>query len=236
LIIDQVLEHLLQPLNAFKEAKRVLKNNGLFCVGVPDALRYNDFYIFDFYWFILREHIQHYDMDHLNILAASQGFEMVSYLKSENPMMSAQMILPNLNVLYQLTGNTSKPFDGQGSLDLRDNLKKYISRNILKLNEKRDIILQMKLSQKELYLWGIGREFLYLYEQTDLRYCNISALIDSNPYKQESVTVNDIKITDPSVIKRASSKSAVIITATAHAASIKKSLSELGYKGDIVEL
>lgn len=48
LIIEQVMEHLVNPAIAFQEAGRVLKKNGILCIGVPDASRYGDFYYFDF--------------------------------------------------------------------------------------------------------------------------------------------------------------------------------------------
>jgi len=46
LVMDQVLEHLLEPRKAFQEAKRVLVDGGLFCIGVPDASRYDKTYFF----------------------------------------------------------------------------------------------------------------------------------------------------------------------------------------------
>ena len=52
--MDQVLEHLLHPRKVFQEVKRVLKNGGYFCLGVPNAQEYANSYIFDFFWFLLQ--------------------------------------------------------------------------------------------------------------------------------------------------------------------------------------
>ena len=53
----------------FREAKRVLADDGYLCIGIPDASRYDKMYFFDFFWFLIREHIQHFDIEHLKLLA-----------------------------------------------------------------------------------------------------------------------------------------------------------------------
>lgn len=91
-------------------------------------------------------------------------------------------------------------------------------------------------SQKSIYVWGIGREFLYLYESAGLKNCNIVGLIDANPYKQNTFSVHGKKIMDKSVLEKATSNSALIISAIAHTKQIKNALSEIGYCGQIVEV
>jgi SAM-dependent methyltransferase len=237
IVIDQVMEHLVEPTNAFKEAKRVLKDGGFLCIGVPDATRYDEMYFFDFYWFIMREHIQHFDIEHLRIMAEDTGFELVSLSKSEAPMMSDSMILPNLNAIFRLTNSVvKKTVEKNMYFKLQDTIKKYIANDTERLSKKKETIEQLKRSQKQMYVWGIGREFLYLYEQAGLKYCDITALIDANPYKQANVTLEKKRIADPSILKNATRNSVVLITAIAHKDAIKKSLGNLGYNGEIAEL
>lgn len=235
-VIDQVLEHSFNPIKVFNEAKRVLINGGVLCIGVPDASKYGERYFFDFYWFIMREHIQHFDIEHLRLIAEDEGFELVSFSKSETPMMSEAMILPNLNVIFRLTNNAKETVNKNDLFRLQDSIRNYIVKDTERLNKKREFIGQIKQSQKGIYIWGIGREFLYLCEQTGLKDCNIVALIDANPYKQSNATVNGRSISNPSILKKAPSDSAVLITAVAHKDTIKKSLKDMGYKGEVIEV
>lgn len=235
LVMDQVLEHLIEPIKAFEEAKRVLNEGGMFCLGVPDASRYELNYFFDFYWFIMREHIQHFDIEHLKLLAAKTGFELVGFRNSETPIMSDKMILPNLNALFRLTGNAGKlEITGECS-SLKDKIKKYVADELKRLEDKKAILNKLSESRIPVYVWGMGREFLYLYESAGLRRCNIAGLIDMNPFKQNNFTMDGRKITGSSILNHATADSVVIITAVAHAVQIENTLKENGYPGTIVQ-
>ncbi len=235
LIIDQVMEHLINPRKAFQEAGRVLKRNGLFCIGVPNASEYSNHYFFDFYWFLMREHIQHFDLTHLEMLANSEGFELLKYNFTETPMMSEKMILPNLNVIFKYTGiNKNTNSETQKRL-LSINIKDYISIEQKKLNKKKRIFNKLSKQNIPLYVWGIGREFLYLYDNTDLKNCNIKKLLDANKYKQKNHTISGVKIFDPSDTIHISDNTILVITAIAHQESIKKDLQTKGFQGKILD-
>jgi SAM-dependent methyltransferase len=236
IIMDQVMEHLVNPIYAFREAKRVLTNGGLLCLGVPDAMRYNKNYFFDFYWFIMREHIQHFDTEHLKLLASQEGFELISFNESNTPMMSEKMILPNLNIVFRLTNQKSDLNISENCFKLKKEIEQYVINDLSKLNNKKKVINDLIISQKPLYAWGIGREFLYLYEMAGLKKCNLVGLIDSNPYKQEVYTVNGKKILGQNILTQITHDSTMVITAMAHIDTIKILLKETGFNGEIVEL
>jgi len=238
IVMEQVLEHLVNPVKAFKEVKRVLKNRGVFCIGVPDASRYSDFYFFDFYWLLLREHIQHFDIDHLNLLAMREGFEMLECHQTAHTVMSEQMIMPNLYVIFRLTGSKDKI--SKMNLDnskLKQQMMNYIDKEKSRQLVKSCKIVELSKSRRPVYAWGIGREFLYLYESAGLKKCNISGLIDANKFKQKSCTVDGMKIADGrNLLQKASADSVLVITAIAHTDSIKNAAKTLGFKGEISDL
>jgi SAM-dependent methyltransferase len=234
LVMDQVMEHLIEPRKAFIEARRVLRPGGILSIAVPDANRYKECFFFDFYWFILREHIQHFDIEHLKWLGATEGFELVCQERSNVPMMSESMILPNLNTVFRRSDDLRTTDVKNEYFDLRETIKDYIAEDSQRLNSKRELIEQIKKSQKLIYIWGIGREFLYLYEEAGLKQCNISALIDNNSYKQIHVTVGGKSIFAPSILEGAASDSALLITAVAHKNVIMKALDVIKYKGQII--
>jgi SAM-dependent methyltransferase len=235
LVLDQVMEHLVEPVKAFREAKRVLVEGGLFCIGIPDALRYDELYFFDFYWFIMREHIQHFDVEHLKLLAKMEGFELVSFNKCETPILNEKMILPNLNVIFRLSNKMGRLNITENCFKLKKEIEQYIVNEFEKLNIKRKLIDDLVESQKPLYVWGIGREFLYLYESAGLKNCNIVGLIDTNFYKQKTFSVDGKKIMDKSILEKATSDSILIITAIAHTAQIEKTLQGIDYSGEVLE-
>lgn len=96
IILDQVLEHLLKPKLAMKEIRRVLDKGGLCYIGVPDARRYNDIY-----WYIIREHVQHFNIVGVKLLAHRNEFELINYEQNECDMIGT-LKLPNLSVMLKV--------------------------------------------------------------------------------------------------------------------------------------
>ena len=82
----------------------------------------------------MREHIQHFDVEHLKLLAEMEGFELVSFSKSETPMMSEKMILPNLKVLFRLTDKMKRLNITENSFTLKEEIEQYIANDFKKLN------------------------------------------------------------------------------------------------------
>ena len=98
IILDQVLEHLSNLKLAMKVIRRVLDKGGLCYIGVPDAERYHDIY-----WYIMREHIQHFNVVGLKLLAYNNGFELLKTDKTECDMIGT-LKLPNLSALFKVSG------------------------------------------------------------------------------------------------------------------------------------
>ena len=223
-VIDQVLEHLQEPREAIKEIKRVLNDEGEVCISVPDASRYNEFYFFDYYWFLMREHVQHFDIEHLNLMMQLEGFELVKYKQDSIEVMSESMILPIITAVYRK--NTFK---------LSNKINDYLHRQFRLERQKMSLINKLKDLNTPLYIWGLGREFLYLWE-LGLKRCNIQALIDDTPIKQREFLIDGKRIMKSSLLKEASKKSHLLITAFAHKDLLKKRAKELGYKGKIIDI
>lgn len=238
IVMEQVMEHLFSPRNAFQEARRVLKNGGIFCIGVPDAARYADCFFFDFYWLLLREHIQHFDIAHLVLLGNQTGFELLEYQNTVHAIMSDQMLMPNLYAVFRRSESTQASnqthFDSAG-------LKQLINNYVMQENNRREVKRQqfeeLIQSRQPVYVWGIGREFLYLYASAGLKNCRLAGLIDANPFKQSSCTVCGHKISQAEdLLPGASTDAILIITAIAHTDVIKKSAKAMGFKGRIMDL
>ena len=234
-IIEQVLEHLVNPAKAFREASRVLKEGGLFCIGVPDASRYAEYNFFDFYWVLLREHIQHFDTENLNRLAKQEGFELVEFVQNDHAIMSSKMVMPNLCSLFRKNGASVKDVSKAPTMTLQGKLKNYVKQELLRLEEKQRILDTLAEDGRPVYVWGIGREFLYLYEAAGLKKCNIVGLIDMNPCRHNG-SIDGINIGPPDQLYKADPAASVIITALAHVDSIKTFLKLHGFSGEVLIL
>jgi len=234
-IMEQVLEHLHEPAKAFDEIRRVLKKNGILCVGVPDAARYNDYYFFDFYWLLMREHIQHFDPPHLALLGEQTGFKSIDSFKLENKIIGNEMIMPTIYTTFRKTKKSKTTKHCSSNLsELKEKMLMYINTEKTKQASKRREIKILENSQKSIYVWGIGREFLYLYVN-GLDKCNILGLIDSNPFKQKNHAVNGMKISDAkNLLSKANIDSGLLIAANAYTSSISKTAKSLGYSGSIL--
>lgn len=238
IVMEQVLEHLFNPLQAFQEARRVLRNGGILCIGVPDAARYADFNFFDFYWLLLREHIQHFDIAHLAHLGRQAGFELLAAHETAHAIMTERMIMPNIYAVFRLTESVLK------SNEPNDNnfkpirlLNGYIHQEEARQSIKRQKISELIQSQRPVFAWGIGREFLYLYESAGLKHCNLAGLIDTNPFKQTSCTAGGMKIdAGEDLLPEAAVDSVLLITAIAHADTIGNIAKNFGFKGNILDL
>lgn len=235
IVVDQVLEHLINPGVVFAEARRTLAPDGLLCISVPDAARYEEDYFFDYYWFLLREHVQHFDLQHLQMLAAQYGFELVAHSATKSPMMSRDMILPALNVVFRVRSTNVRAPAGRERYLLRRQLHSYIASNDKRHAQKVRALQQLAQMQAPLYVYGMSREFLYLYE-AGLKKCKIAALVDDTPFKQKNYTVGGKPIRNRSILARASSDALVLITSFAHIAQMKRNLKEISYAGKVVSL
>lgn len=233
-IIEQVLEHLFDPSRAFREAERVLRKGGVFFVGVPDAARYADFEYFDYYWILLREHIQHFDTGHLRALGLKTGFEMVDSQQISHAVMGPAMVMPDVYTVFSKT--SPNPSFSAPATELKRKTLQYIAQERRKQDKKTALFSNLAATRKPVYAWGIGREFLYLYESAGLKNCCIAGLIDRNPTKLSTLTINGIRLQEEEILREAGKDSVLVIAAVAHRESITAAVRSLGFKGEILDL
>lgn len=233
LVADQVVEHLFDPNDIFLEAKRLLKKNGYFCISVPNAQLYAENYFFDFYWFLMREHVQHFDAYHLVALAKKHGFSLENISYTFPVFLSKEAtLLPNMSIMFKLNSSTRIEEDESG-FSLKSKIQKYIQQSYEQLEVRRIAIDKLYNDNTPLYIWGMSREFLYLYSNTNLNKCNIVGLIDDIPTKQ-LCTIDERKIHSSKIIQTLPENSAILIAAFAHKKLLTAKANQLGFKGRII--
>ena len=231
IVIEQVLEHLVHPLRAFEEARRVLRPDGVLCVGVPDAARYKNVPFFDYYWLLLREHIQHFDARHLALLAARAGFELCDVQHTTHAVMSERMRMPNLCAIFR---KRDRGVHIAPRAAVTDGIEAYLAQEEERALRRRRFLAAQSESRRPLYAWGIGREFLWLHAAAGLGSCNLAGIVDSNPLKRKSWSLAGLPVSDPrATLADAPADAMLLITAVAHAAPIAAAARECGFAGEI---
>jgi len=226
---DQVVEHLIDPNIFFKEASRVLKENGVLCISVPNAMYYRDTSFFDFYFFLMREHVHHFCSQHLTAIANKFGFS-VEYERTTFPnLISDTGTLPNLTVKFRKVKDVALNNYLPNSLVIQS-VKNYIKDSYTKLSESNEEFKKMQESNELINIYGIGREFHYLWKNTELNRCNVK-LYDDTPIKQK-MTVGGHPVSPSTEIDL--NAESTIITSFAHINVLSGKLRSIGFKGGIL--
>jgi SAM-dependent methyltransferase len=239
LIYSHVLEHLEDPGHVLREAQRILKDDGIIFIEVPDALHYADAKMFDyFHWFGMREHINHFDAAHLSRLLENAGFETLMINEAIVSPYESQLTPNSRHAFPMLAGifrkSTEKSMGGSfGQNSLRNALDRYIASEASIIELHKDKLTHLIDSGKPVYVWGIALEFFCLYSFGGLRQCNIQALVDKSAFKQTK-TVNGLQIVPPETLRSVSSDAAVVITSSFHADAMLGYLKEIAFAGDVV--
>lgn len=224
---DQVVEHLIDPNLFFTEARRVLKPNGYLCVSVPDAAQYDECEFFEYYWFLIREHIQHFDEAHLVKLAEKHGFSYEKVVKSKTVMLSKKSLLPSINIVLKLNGAQAAHKNELIDFSLKRKTIEYFYKQSVIHYYRNIAIDSLWKTKRPIYVYGISREFMYLYENSNLFICNIRGFFDDTTIKQTK-KVGDNLIQSGSELKNCKPGS-VLITAFAHTEALAKKINEMGH-------
>lgn len=238
LTYSHVLEHIENPLKILEEARRVLKDDGLLFIEVPNALSYDKAKLFDYYyWLGMREHINHFDSAHLSMLLASAGFdsleksEVIVNLAEHPTPQEGKYAFPMLAAVFKKSSVKEPPHVYDTSLSSA--ITRYITQETTIAEAGRQKLSALAKSGKPVYIWGIALEFFCLYSFGGLKDCNIQSLIDKSPFKQTK-TVNGLPIQAPEVLKSVGSEAVVILTSSFHAGAMQKYLMEIAFSGDVL--
>jgi len=224
IILDQVLEHLKDLDKVTNEIFRILKPGGIVYIGVPNSVFYDNFSFFNFYWFLLREHLQHFNIDTLTLLFKNKGLDLINYNEFVFPMLGTTTFLPCLGVVFQKKSLKTNTF-------ILNNNKKWAFNYIKKQLKELDYLKSLNLKfDLDTYVWGIGREFFHLIAQEVVDF-NSCILIDSNSYKRDNLRVNGKKIFSPFFIDCNDEDKKIVFTAIAHRKALLKQCEKMGFKG-----
>jgi hypothetical protein len=229
----QKFEHSVDPVAILKKIGQSLKKGDILYLSVPDASRYQETEPFNFYWLALREHVQHFDLNHILMLAELCKFELVSYEQNEIEIVGKYM-MPNLDVTLRYNPETHIRYR-KNLFELEFKMMQYFLKQEKLRTEKERMAPSAMDIPRPIYLWGISREFMYAYENCGLKNYDC-VLVDDTPIKQQKYSVDHKQIYSSDILKDADKESVLIITAIAHKEALMQKAKDLGYQGEIVEL
>jgi hypothetical protein len=90
-------EHVLDFRSEFARIRSILRDDGVFCIAVPDVRGYTDYYYGPYNCFDL-EHINHFDCDSLCAALQEQGLSAVAVMESER-LVTPTLAYPEVLVL-----------------------------------------------------------------------------------------------------------------------------------------
>jgi SAM-dependent methyltransferase len=178
IILSHVLEHIRDLGKAIQIAKEKLTNKGIIYIEVPDASRYNEFFIVPYYY-IDCEHINHFSKDSLNRLMQQSGFISIETYQGQVKV-NDHNDYPYFYSLFGMTNN----------LKIENNVDTSVLRSINSLleqsknNNNSDAIIQkLVVTQEEVIIWGAGQYALRLLASSNLLKANILGFVDSDKSK-----------------------------------------------------
>jgi ubiquinone/menaquinone biosynthesis C-methylase UbiE len=236
LTLNHVFEHVNDLYSVAKEARRVLRENGMLFIDVPDASRYAHCSISNFYLASIREHINHFDVHHLKMALEIAGFDCI---KCDQRLASytSSFILPTITGLFKKVATNLSPqpseivYDGE----LIKSFVKYIEVSNIALNDCRRVVSSIAQSKKPVYVWGLGLEFFGLYSMAGIKKCNIRKLIDKSYHKQTR-KVDGLEVVSPETLLDIPENSVVFLTSAQHKGEMLDYLRDIQFKGEIIPL
>jgi 2-polyprenyl-3-methyl-5-hydroxy-6-metoxy-1,4-benzoquinol methylase len=243
-IYSHILEHILEPTDALREIKKIIKPQGIVYIEVPNAssypqkgLPYNSLYL---------EHLNHFTKSSLKNLLTISGFEI---LKIEEGTLN----LSSKNGLYEsviyviarpksVEGGTShhnlssskKPKLNKTTLQAElDGFVSYL--NWSKNHRAFEKIQKLANSKKPTWLWGISQLTQLLLGQKPLSDVNIYGFCDLDKSKQRH-TLMGKSILSPSSLKTLKDNDTVLLMVHGAENEMKAYLSDIGFRGEVLTL
>jgi len=227
LVYSHVIEHVIELSTLLSFARDRLNDDGIICVEVPDASRYQDGSVLPFQSLYL-EHVNHFNPDTLVNYLSAHGFEVVS-LELLSEIHSARGVFPCIWAVFR----QGKRQELRNTKGLEIALRNYIDwSNHHPLMEQ---IRRLSVDRTPVYLWGISYYALLLLGQTDLRFCNIAGFVDKDQMKQNCKVMN-LPIQSPEILVRANPIDVVIITALGYEPQIVEELKSMAFAGKTIRL
>lgn len=170
IFLFEVAEHLLLPGRGIENIRKMLKDDGVFIISVPDYSQIGDDKSSTANYFNL-EHINYFSENSLDNLMDLYGLKRIAQKRAGID-------------LIQCYKNVNRSRGIQRDFVTEKAVQKYFSGQEEKEAEERRTIAELRADQREIVIWGTGSYVMSLIAATDLLECNINGFVDNNKIKQ----------------------------------------------------
>lgn len=170
IFLFEVAEHLLLPGKGIENVKKLLKDDGVFIISVPDYSRIGDDKSSIANYFNL-EHINYFSENSLDNLMNKYGLQRIDQKRFGIDLIQCYK---NENVSRGIKKDCIT----------KETVQKYFLLQKGKEERENRIIDELRENQREIVIWGTGSYVMSLIATTDLMKCNIHGFIDNNKIKQ----------------------------------------------------
>ncbi|KUO78109.1 MAG: hypothetical protein APF81_06860 [Desulfosporosinus sp. BRH_c37] len=143
--LDNVLEHVLDPLSLLQVCKGLIKAQGVLVIEVPNdfsplqQLLYNKGIVSKPFWVLIPDHINYFNCEGLDAICRSTGWE-TRFLMSDFPI--------DLNLFNPNTNYVNEPTRGKSCHQARIDIENFLSLiSETKLNNLYEVIADMGLGR-----------------------------------------------------------------------------------------
>ncbi len=227
LVYSHVIEHVIELRTLLSVARDRLNNDGIICVEVPDASRYQDGSVLP-YQSLYLEHVNHFSPDTLVNYFSAHGFDVVS-LELLSEKHSARGVFPCIWAVFRQGNSPGR----RNTKELEISVSTYIG-----WSNRHPLMKQihgLSVDRTPVYLWGMSYYAMLLLGQTDLRFCNLAGFVDKDQMKQNCKVMN-LPIQSPEILARANPVDVVLITALGYESQIVEELQRMAFAGKTVRL
>ena len=226
LVFSHVLEHVQDLETVMLALDRLLDENGLVYIEVPDATHYPDCIIAPFQDFNT-EHINHFSIQSLNNLFR-KGWVMKRYGQKLIDM-EAGKVFPAAYVVFQ---KAESDLENSLAFDYKLNaaIEEYIAASRSQFENLNIQLRDILKATNSVIVYGTGQLTLKLLKDTCLQDANIEFFVDGNPLNQGKNLFGK-PVYSPKMIFE--SNAPVIIASLVNSLSIQRDITQLGVSNPV---
>lgn len=228
--LSHLLEHLYDLQSVIQSLSNNLKEGGYVFIEVPDASNYSTARVYDGFWLLMREHINHFDLHHLESLMGLHGFEIVYSSETLMPY-NSNLRYPSLIALFRKTSNRNHIISRSDQLEVA--FAKYVEDEMHEIKKTAKKVNEIREKGKNISVWGVGAEFFSTYSFTSLKDMDIQFLIDMNPNKQNH-RLNGIPISSQDIENKLQNSQIILVFSVFRHHEIEKAILGMGFTGEII--
>ena len=229
-IYKNIFEHLYDLHKSLAEISAYIREGGHILIEVPDAASYGRDQGYHPLHYLILEHINHFDLPHLQSLLALYGFALV---EGGTRLLDIAEPYP-IPVLYGLFRHAGHRDASPGANEaLFDQARLWFGNGYA---FDKPELERLAVSQKPVYIWGLAYRTLMQCAMSPLRHCRIRGFLDADPRKQALTLRGGEAIRSPELLAKADSDATVVIGVGPSADRMRELLAGMGFDGEVVTL